>query len=106
MYDLLIVCVPFYVVAESDDGNSFIVYNRWGRVGVKGQDKLHRFTSRESAINEFLQKFLDKTKNQWCNRREFVSYPRSYTWLEMDYNGPESDPVSSLPFLLGLFYVV
>ncbi|XVF80859.1 hypothetical protein PTKIN_Ptkin15bG0109400 [Pterospermum kingtungense] len=38
----------FYVIQllESDDGKTYMVYNRWGRVGVKGQTKLHcPFTS-------------------------------------------------------------
>ncbi|MQM00372.1 hypothetical protein Taro_033106 [Colocasia esculenta] len=83
----------FYVmqVLESDDGGKYIVYNRWGRVGVKGQDKLHGpFTSRESAINEFEMKFFDKTKNRWSDRLDFICYPKQYTWLEMDYNEPEN----------------
>ncbi|CAA6662039.1 unnamed protein product [Spirodela intermedia] len=58
-----------------------------GRVGIKGQDKLFGpFLSRETAINDFEMKFFAKTKNQWSNRRDFISYPKHYTWLEMDYN--------------------
>ncbi|GMN37973.1 hypothetical protein TIFTF001_007247 [Ficus carica] len=88
---------------ESDDGGRFMVYNRWGRVGVKGQNNIQGpYTSRESAIQEFEQKFFAKTKNDWSNRREFVSYPKCYTWLEMDYSENEKDetvkeqPVSDL----------
>ncbi|XP_059625657.1 poly [ADP-ribose] polymerase 2 [Cornus florida] len=84
----------FYViqVLESDDGGRFVVYNRWGRVGIRGQDKLHGpFTSWESAIQEFEQKFYAKTKNHWSNRKEFVCHPKSYTWLEMDYTEKEEE---------------
>ncbi|KAF6173586.1 hypothetical protein GIB67_022945 [Kingdonia uniflora] len=84
----------FYVIQalESDDGGTFMVYNRWGRVGVKGQDKLQGpYTSRDSAIQEFELKFYAKTKNQWSDRKKFVCLPRCYVWLEMDYNGPEKD---------------
>ncbi|CAI8603764.1 unnamed protein product [Vicia faba] len=84
----------FYViqVLESDDGGKFLVYNRWGRVGVKGQDKIHGpYALRESAIQEFEQKFLAKTKNAWCDRNDFVSHPKSYVWLEMDYSGKEKE---------------
>ncbi|KAK7344424.1 hypothetical protein VNO77_13999 [Canavalia gladiata] len=84
----------FYViqVLESDSGGEFLVYNRWGRVGVKGQDKIHGpYTSCESAIQEFEQKFLAKTKNAWSNRNDFVCYPKSYAWLEMDYSGKEKE---------------
>ncbi|CBI36874.3 unnamed protein product, partial [Vitis vinifera] len=82
----------FYViqVLESDDGDKFMAYARWGRVGVKGQDKLQGpFTSRESAIHEFEQKFYAKTKNYWSNRKDFIGHPKCYTWLEMDYNDKE-----------------
>ncbi|KAK2965174.1 hypothetical protein RJ640_019929, partial [Escallonia rubra] len=82
----------FYViqVLESDDGCAFMVYNRWGRVGVKGQDKLYGpYTSAEAAIQEFEQKFYAKTMNQWSDRTEFVCHPKSYAWLEMDYTEKE-----------------
>lgn len=67
-----------------------MVYARWGRVGVKGQDKLlGPFTSRGSVIREFEQKFHAKTKNFWSNRKDFICYPKCYTWLEMDYDDKE-----------------
>uniref|UniRef100_A0A803RC64 Poly [ADP-ribose] polymerase n=1 Tax=Cannabis sativa TaxID=3483 RepID=A0A803RC64_CANSA len=69
-----------------------MVYFRWGRVGVKGQEKLQGpYTSQESAIQEFEQKFHAKTKNHWSDRKDFFSYPKSYTWLEMDYSENEKE---------------
>ncbi|PPD88448.1 hypothetical protein GOBAR_DD14619 [Gossypium barbadense] len=79
---------------ESDDSKTYMVHNRWGRVGVKGQIKLHGpFTSRQAAIDEFQTKFFNKTKNYWYNRKDFVCHPKCYTLLEMDYDekGKESD---------------
>lgn len=84
----------FYVIQalESDDGGRFLLYNRWGRVGIKGQDKIHGpYSSRERAIEEFEQKFLAKTKNAWSDRNDFVFHPKSYVWLEMDYSGKEKE---------------
>lgn len=84
----------FYVIQalESDSGGTFMVYNRWGRVGVKGQDKLFGpYTSQDIAIQEFEQKFFAKTKNHWCTRKEFICHPKSYTWLEMDYSMKEKE---------------
>lgn len=86
----------FYIIQalESDDGSTFMVYNRWGRVGMKGQDKLHGpYICAQPALNEFEQKFYAKTKNNWLDRKEFVSHPRSYTWLEMDYNEAAKETV-------------
>ncbi|XP_065043956.1 poly [ADP-ribose] polymerase 2-like isoform X2 [Musa acuminata AAA Group] len=78
-------------VLESDDGIRYMVYHRWGRVGVRGQDKLlGPYTSQEAAIHEFEKKFYDKTKNQWCLRKEFKCHPKCYTWLEMDYTDSEN----------------
>ncbi|KAM1257369.1 hypothetical protein ACFX15_030724 [Malus domestica] len=81
----------FYLiqVLESDVGGSFMIYYRWGRVGVKGQNKLAPHASRESAINEFKQKFYDKTGNDWSNRKMFQPIPSCYMWIEMDYNEKE-----------------
>ncbi|KAG2588656.1 hypothetical protein PVAP13_5NG227300 [Panicum virgatum] len=78
----------FYIiqVLESDAGGSFLVYNRWGRVGARGQDKLHGpFSTRDQAIYEFEGKFQNKTNNLWCDRKKFRCYAKKYTWLEMDY---------------------
>ncbi|KAL8548706.1 hypothetical protein ACS0TY_007826 [Phlomoides rotata] len=80
-------------VLESDDGGKFMVYFRWGRVGVKGQTNLKGpYSSQPNAISEFENKFSDKTKNHWLNRKKFVSHPRSYTWLEMDYSQTNNEP--------------
>lgn len=78
--------------AESDGGGTYMVYTRWGRVGVKGQDNIQGpYTSQESAIREFEQRFFAKTKNNWSNRKEFICQPKSYTWLEMDYSENEKE---------------
>ncbi|KAL1558385.1 Poly [ADP-ribose] polymerase 2 [Salvia divinorum] len=80
-------------VLESDDSGRFMVYFRWGRVGVEGQNKLNGpYTSQQAAIADFEKKFSDKTRNCWCDRTNFVSHPRSYTWLEMDYNESRNEP--------------
>ncbi|KAM1042295.1 hypothetical protein ACFX2C_031378 [Malus domestica] len=81
----------FYLiqVLESDVGGTFMIYYRWGRVGVKGQIKLASHASCESAINEFKQKFYDKTRNDWSNRKKFQHIPSCYMLIEMDYNEKE-----------------
>ncbi|KAG8052277.1 hypothetical protein GUJ93_ZPchr0001g29399 [Zizania palustris] len=78
----------FYIIQalESDAGGSFMVYNRWGRVGARSQDNLHGpFSTPEQAIHEFEGKFRDKTNNHWSDRKSFKCYAKKYTWLEMDY---------------------
>ncbi|PIA61335.1 hypothetical protein AQUCO_00300704v1 [Aquilegia coerulea] len=84
----------FYVIQalEFDGGGTFMVYNRWGRVGVKGQVKLHGpYFSRDWAIRIFEGKFYAMTKNKWSCRKAFVCHPRCHTWLEMDYSEKETN---------------
>ncbi|XP_026445164.1 poly [ADP-ribose] polymerase 2-like [Papaver somniferum] len=86
----------FYMIQalESDGGGGFMVFTRWGRVGVKGQNKLQGpFTSRDEAIHEFEERFYAKTKNLWSERQNFVCHPKLYTWLEMDYEETENKSV-------------
>ncbi|XP_013622962.1 PREDICTED: poly [ADP-ribose] polymerase 2 isoform X5 [Brassica oleracea var. oleracea] len=79
-------------VLESDNKKTYMVYFRWGRVGVKGQSKLDGpFHSWDRAIDIFSNKFLDKTKNFWSDRKEFIPHTKSYTWLEMDYGKEDND---------------
>ncbi|XP_050364679.1 poly [ADP-ribose] polymerase 2 [Argentina anserina] len=82
-------------VLESDDGASFMVYFRWGRVGVKGQNKVLGPYPRDRAIAEFKKKFSEKTRNDWSKRKTFESFPKCYVWLEMDYS--EKEDLSAVP---------
>ncbi|CAH8294414.1 unnamed protein product [Eruca vesicaria subsp. sativa] len=87
-------------VLESDNNKTYMAYFRWGRVGVKGQSKLDGpFDSCDRAIDIFSNKFLDKTRNNWSDRKEFVPHPKLYTWLEMDYGKDDNDSavVSDVP---------
>lgn len=68
-------------------------------MGVKGQHHTHGpYTSCEVAIANFESKFYEKTKNCWENRKEFISYPKSYTWLDMDYGEKEKETNSVSSF--------
>ncbi|KAJ4768136.1 Poly [ADP-ribose] polymerase [Rhynchospora pubera] len=83
----------FYTIQalEPDDGMRYMVFTRWGRVGVPGQNKLLGPFTKDRAISEFQGKFYDKTKNYWPNRKNFRCFPKLYTWLEMDYGEDEKD---------------
>ncbi|KAL5701307.1 NAD(+) ADP-ribosyltransferase [Ranunculus cassubicifolius] len=73
---------------ESDDGLTFMVYSRSGRVGVKGHVQLvGPFPSRDTAIRVFDSRFYAKTKVKWAHRKYMVCKPKCYAWLEMDYDG-------------------
>jgi predicted DNA-binding WGR domain protein len=50
---------------ESRQGNGFIVWTRWGRVGAVGQNKPIPCISIDSALAEFNTKFKQKSGLQW-----------------------------------------
>ncbi|CDY72451.1 BnaAnng41190D [Brassica napus] len=83
-------------VLVSDNKKTYMVHFRWGRVGVKGQSKLDGpYDSCDPAIEIFSNKFYDKTRNDWSDRKEFILHPKSYAWLEVDYGKEENDSVVS-----------
>lgn len=49
-----------------------------------GQSKLNKVSNVESAVKDFEKKFKDKTKNNWSDRINFVSYSGKYTLIEVD----------------------
>lgn len=69
-----------------------IVWTRWGRVGVAGQNKFEPKGSLDAAISGFKKKFNEKTKNNWDNRANFKKVSGKYDLIEMDYgNEAEAD---------------
>ncbi|KAJ3272320.1 Poly [ADP-ribose] polymerase 2 [Terramyces sp. JEL0728] len=76
----------FYVLQLlQNQGGSFSVWTRWGRVGVDGQSKLEHCGSLPAAVATFEKKFTDKTKNYWENRANFIKYPGKYFLIERDF---------------------
>ncbi|KAK2507238.1 hypothetical protein MC885_002311 [Smutsia gigantea] len=73
----------FYIIQLLQDGERFVCWNRWGRVGEVGQSKLSSFMLLEDAKKDFEKKFRDKTKNSWAERDHFVAHPGKYTLIEV-----------------------
>lgn len=75
----------FYVIQVIKANDAYCCWNRWGRVGEKGQSKCSKsFNEAENAIKDFEKKFKDKTKNNWADRANFVSHAGMYTLIEVD----------------------
>uniref|UniRef100_A0A3Q0SZ07 Poly [ADP-ribose] polymerase n=1 Tax=Amphilophus citrinellus TaxID=61819 RepID=A0A3Q0SZ07_AMPCI len=75
----------FYVIQVIRANKKYYSWNRWGRVGEAGQNKLSPpFDKAENAVKDFEKKFKDKTKNNWSDRANFVSHPGKYTLIEVD----------------------
>jgi len=61
------------VLQHKTNPSQFFVYNRWGRVGVKGQDKFMGPMGEEKALKEYNTKLHEK------------SVKGDYRVLELDY---------------------
>ena len=62
------------------------MFRSWGRVGTTiGGNKLTDYNKKQHALEEFYQQYLDKTGNQWSDRKVSVKKPNRFYPLEMDY---------------------
>ncbi|KAF1783807.1 Poly(ADP-ribose) polymerase, catalytic domain [Phytophthora cactorum] len=57
----------FYMVQLIQNGNNYMVFRKWGRVGAKNPQRAleHYNTSLEKAQASLTKKFLDKSGNEW-----------------------------------------
>ncbi|XP_075060451.1 poly [ADP-ribose] polymerase 1 [Mixophyes fleayi] len=80
---------------EHDRDTRYWVFRSWGRVGtVIGSNKLEEMSSKEEAIDHFLNLYQEKTGNVW-HSTNFTKYPNKFYPLEIDY-GQEEDVVKKL----------
>ncbi|KAJ8041109.1 Poly [ADP-ribose] polymerase 2 [Holothuria leucospilota] len=76
---------------EDNSKKQYHVWFRWGRVGLKGQNNLTSCGSDlEKAKEMFINKFWDKTRNEWSQRRKFQKVQGKYDLLKMDYSTDEA----------------
>lgn len=67
------------------------VFRSWGRVGTTiGGNKLDKIGDKNSALNNFLSVYKEKTGNEW-GASNFTKYPNKFYPLEIDYGqvGPQ-----------------
>ncbi|ETI37201.1 hypothetical protein F441_16612 [Phytophthora nicotianae CJ01A1] len=83
----------FYMVQLIQDGNNYMVFRKWGRVGAKNpQRALERYnTSLEKAQASFSKKFLDKSGNEWPLTGPFERVEGKYVLVELDDEVPEEE---------------
>jgi len=88
----------FYIIQALEGGGKFYAWNRWGRVGEPGQNKLQPCPNKEAAIKEFEKKFRDKTQNAWADRNNFKPKDGKYSIVETEdtEGGGDSAPMGKL----------
>ncbi|KAJ8011790.1 hypothetical protein DPEC_G00061910 [Dallia pectoralis] len=92
----------YYLIQLLQDDNAVVysVWCRWGRVGKIGQNSLIACGGDLlKAKHLFIKKFLDKTKNEWADRANFMKVAGKYDMVFMDYSAnevplPKEDVVS------------
>ncbi|EGC36876.1 hypothetical protein DICPUDRAFT_150569 [Dictyostelium purpureum] len=92
----------FYIIQilESDNGQNYTVWNRWGREGLKGIGKRFDYSKANlhAAISLFNEKFFEKTKNPFNNRKNFRKVAGKYDLIELDYSiDDKSEQTKSKP---------
>lgn len=61
------------------------MFRSWGRVGTTiGGNKLDKFSDKNSAMDNFLTVYKEKTGNEWSTSI-FTKYPNKFYPLEIDY---------------------
>ncbi|XP_015201493.1 poly [ADP-ribose] polymerase 1 [Lepisosteus oculatus] len=80
---------------EDDVKKRYWVFRSWGRVGTTiGGNKLDKFSDKNSAIENFLSLYEEKTGNSW-HSTNFTKYPNKFYPLEIDY-GQDEEAVKKL----------
>uniref|UniRef100_A0A8D0DDF5 Poly [ADP-ribose] polymerase n=1 Tax=Sander lucioperca TaxID=283035 RepID=A0A8D0DDF5_SANLU len=85
---------------EDDVQKRYWVFRSWGRVGTTiGGNKLDKFHDKNSALDNFLGVYKEKTGNDWsCSN--FTKYPNKFYPLEIDY-GQDEEAVKRLTATAG-----
>lgn len=88
----------FYIIQALEGGGKHYAWNRWGRVGEPGQNKLQPCPNEAAAIKEFEKKFREKTQNSWADRANFKPVNGKYSIVETEdtEGGGDSAPMGKL----------
>ncbi|XP_026197673.1 poly [ADP-ribose] polymerase 1 isoform X1 [Anabas testudineus] len=85
---------------EDDVHKRYWVFRSWGRVGTTiGGNKLDKFHDKNSALDNFLGVYKEKTGNDWGSSN-FTKYPNKFYPLEIDY-GQDEEAVKRLTATAG-----
>uniref|UniRef100_A0A3B4FTA4 Poly [ADP-ribose] polymerase n=1 Tax=Pundamilia nyererei TaxID=303518 RepID=A0A3B4FTA4_9CICH len=85
---------------EDDVQKRYWVFRSWGRVGTTiGGNKLDKFHDKNSALDNFLGVYKEKTGNDWGSSN-FTKYPNKFYPLEIDY-GQDEEAVKRLTATAG-----
>ena len=77
---------------EANTGSSFHVFRKWGRLGTEqGHSKITQYGSKAEAVREFCAVYLDKTDNEWRDRKSFTKRFGKFNVVEQDYSQDDTE---------------
>jgi predicted DNA-binding WGR domain protein len=76
----------FYILQLLQDGDSFYLFQHWGRTGTTGQIKTDELDDEDEAIEAFAVKFKSKTGCKWEDGPDFKQKKGKYNVLDKDYD--------------------
>ncbi|KAF8386350.1 parp-1 [Pristionchus pacificus] len=78
------------LLEHDTDSDLFYVFKSWGRVGTELGGLRTEVHSRQGALDrakaDFLGEFMDKTGNDWTDKKYFRKRPGKYAMVDIDYS--------------------
>lgn len=74
----------FYIIQVLEGHGKFYAWNRWGRVGEPGHNKLIPCGTREQAVSEFSKKFREKTSNSFEDTDKLKPVKGKYSLVDTE----------------------
>lgn len=89
--DVINNCNKFYIMQllKRNDGLSYFIVTRSGRVGYGGTGNIDCFLLEDVAVKEFKNIFYDKTGFRWEDRHASAKIDGKYDYIEMKYEHVE-----------------
>ncbi|XP_022647178.1 poly [ADP-ribose] polymerase-like isoform X2 [Varroa destructor] len=76
----------YYKIQLLESRGTYFVFRAWGRIGTTiGGNKLEEHSTLQDAMLDFKGLFLEKTGNEWENRKNFEKKPKLFNIIEIDY---------------------
>ncbi len=84
----------FYIMQIIKNGSKYILYIRFGRIGIIGNISHKEFTSEYPAVAFFEKQFKSKTGNSWHDRENFEKKDGKYFLTEKECADVSDETVS------------
>lgn len=74
----------FYIMQLIQTGSNYVVYIRYGRIGITGTMSYKEYTMERQAVDFFEKQFRFKTGNSWYEKDKFVKKEGKYFMSDIE----------------------